>query len=318
MAVDLNTQPLKPSIQAGIAAPRSSPGTPSTPAPASAPSARKDAFESSDSPRAQLNEATRRLGGERVGARNTSFRTYTVQAGDTLSGIAERFGSTVRTIASHNGISNPDFIYPGQQLRIPRGNSTPGPVTGPDGVTPSNKLERNVRTAMDYAQSLVGAPYAWWTDSSGPLGEGAPAWAANGPAPDPGQVHRNGVFCAGVANLMLRAIGKGDEIPRNWPYNGGTRAWYNKYADVAEPFNPNKDYPEGTLFIRNYQAFPDGSTADQGHVAIMQANGNVLQSHPGAGWVNGVSNTVSLADSNYMGDGTNYYELAVLPENWLG
>ncbi len=318
MAVDLNTQTSKLPAQAGIAAPRPSPGTPPALTPASTPRARKDGFESSDSPRAQLNEASRRLGGERVGARNANFRSYTVRAGDTLGGIAERFGSSVQAIASHNGISNPDFIYPGQQLRIPAGNSTPGPVSGPDGVTPGSKLERNVRTAMDYAQSLVGAPYSWWTDSSGPLGEGAPAWAANGPAPAPGQVHRNGVFCAGVANLMLRAIGKGDEIPRNWPYDGGTRAWYNKYADVAERFNPNKNYPEGTLFIRNYQAYPDGSTADQGHVAIMQANGNVLQSHPGAGWVNGVSNTVSLADSNYMGDGTNYYELAVLPENWLG
>src|SRR5688500_6305778 len=102
MSVDLTTQAPKMLTQTGIAAPKSSSGTPPATARASAPARRGDAFESSDSPRAQLNEATRLLGGERVGARNASFRTYTVQAGDTLSGIAERFGSSVRAIASHN------------------------------------------------------------------------------------------------------------------------------------------------------------------------------------------------------------------------
>jgi predicted chitinase/nucleoid-associated protein YgaU len=59
--------------------------------------------------------------------------TYTVQPGDTLSAIAERHGSTVDAIAQANGITNPNFIQVGQQLRIPGGAPTqgPGPVTGP-------------------------------------------------------------------------------------------------------------------------------------------------------------------------------------------
>lgn len=44
---------------------------------------------------------------------------YTVVAGDTLSGIAARFGSTVDKIARANGISNPNLIYVGQRLIIP-------------------------------------------------------------------------------------------------------------------------------------------------------------------------------------------------------
>ncbi|HEX8435645.1 LysM peptidoglycan-binding domain-containing protein, partial [Archangium sp.] len=46
-------------------------------------------------------------------------RNYTVQPGDTLSGIAARHGSTVVAIALANGISNPDFIQVGQRLSIP-------------------------------------------------------------------------------------------------------------------------------------------------------------------------------------------------------
>lgn len=44
--------------------------------------------------------------------------TYVVKSGDTLSGIAAKFGTTYRAIAAKNGISNPNLIYPGQVLKI--------------------------------------------------------------------------------------------------------------------------------------------------------------------------------------------------------
>lgn len=43
---------------------------------------------------------------------------YTVKPGDTLSEIAERFGTSYQKLQRLNRISNPDLIYPGQQLRI--------------------------------------------------------------------------------------------------------------------------------------------------------------------------------------------------------
>jgi LysM repeat protein len=44
--------------------------------------------------------------------------TYTVKAGDTLSGIAVRFNTTVPHLASANGISNPNIIRAGQTIKI--------------------------------------------------------------------------------------------------------------------------------------------------------------------------------------------------------
>lgn len=44
--------------------------------------------------------------------------TYVVKSGDTLSGIAAKFGTTYQAIAAKNGISNPNLIYPGQVLKI--------------------------------------------------------------------------------------------------------------------------------------------------------------------------------------------------------
>jgi cell wall-associated NlpC family hydrolase len=47
-----------------------------------------------------------------------STRTYEVQPGDTLAGIAATFGVDVNTILSSNGIDNPDTIKLGTELRI--------------------------------------------------------------------------------------------------------------------------------------------------------------------------------------------------------
>jgi len=43
---------------------------------------------------------------------------YTVQAGDTLSGIAQKYGTTYQELARKNNIENPNIIYVGQKLII--------------------------------------------------------------------------------------------------------------------------------------------------------------------------------------------------------
>ncbi len=44
---------------------------------------------------------------------------YTVQAGDTLFSLAQRYGTTVEAIAEANGLQSTSLIYRGQQLIIP-------------------------------------------------------------------------------------------------------------------------------------------------------------------------------------------------------
>ena len=59
----------------------------------------------------------------------TSYGTvYTVVEGDTLSGIASRYGTTYQKLAEYNGIADPNKIYPGQQIKIPGSNQSSSAV----------------------------------------------------------------------------------------------------------------------------------------------------------------------------------------------
>ena len=48
----------------------------------------------------------------------TQAQYYTVKSGDTLSGIASRYGTTWQKLQAMNGISNPNRIYAGQRIRV--------------------------------------------------------------------------------------------------------------------------------------------------------------------------------------------------------
>lgn len=50
---------------------------------------------------------------------NAGGRTYTVQRGDTLSGIAAKFGTTWQELQRINGIPNANHIETGQTIRLP-------------------------------------------------------------------------------------------------------------------------------------------------------------------------------------------------------
>eukprot|EP00461_Guttulinopsis_vulgaris_P000476 UN00476 len=75
--------------------------------------------------------------------------TYTVQSGDTLSGIAQRFGCTVAELCSLNGITNANLIYVGQVLKLCGSSPTPTPTP-----TPSGKWKYNA-AAFSEVKSVV-------------------------------------------------------------------------------------------------------------------------------------------------------------------
>ncbi|WP_122638594.1 LysM peptidoglycan-binding domain-containing protein [Romboutsia sp. Marseille-P6047] len=65
-----------------------------------------------------LDDSSKIEGERKPESNQSSVIYYTVQKGDTLSGIAQRFGTTVAQLASINNIQNPNLIYVGQVLKI--------------------------------------------------------------------------------------------------------------------------------------------------------------------------------------------------------
>lgn len=51
---------------------------------------------------------------------------YVVEAGDTLGEIAFRYGTTVPVLVRLNGLDDPDVLFVGQELRVPRVPTRPG------------------------------------------------------------------------------------------------------------------------------------------------------------------------------------------------
>jgi LysM repeat protein len=91
-----------PSPSAGTPAPSPSPVASPSPKPSARPTARPS--------RSPVPSATSVPSGS---------QTYVVQKNDTLSSIAAKFHTTVKALASANGITDPRVIHPGQVLVIP-------------------------------------------------------------------------------------------------------------------------------------------------------------------------------------------------------
>jgi len=68
---------------------------------------------------------------------NASVGSYTVQPGDRLIDIATRYNTTVEALQQTNGITNGDFISPGQTLNLP---ATGGPVIAPGAAVPATPI----------------------------------------------------------------------------------------------------------------------------------------------------------------------------------
>lgn len=50
--------------------------------------------------------------------KQTAHVYYVVKRGDTLSGIASKYGTTYQRLAQINGIADPNKIYPGQKIMV--------------------------------------------------------------------------------------------------------------------------------------------------------------------------------------------------------
>lgn len=63
-------------------------------------------------------DAVQKAVNAKVGTKKTTAEYYTVKSGDTLSGIASKYGTTYQKLAKLNNVADPNKIYVGQKIRV--------------------------------------------------------------------------------------------------------------------------------------------------------------------------------------------------------
>jgi murein DD-endopeptidase MepM/ murein hydrolase activator NlpD len=111
-------------------------------------------------------------------------RTYTVQSGDTLSGIADRFGLSMMTIWWANRLTSADTLHVGQKLLIPPVNGVLYKAQpGDTAITIARKFHASASEVRAF-NALTGDTVVIGQELMVPDGQGAPI-ATPTPAPTP-------------------------------------------------------------------------------------------------------------------------------------
>ena len=85
---------------------------------------------------------------------NTNTTTYTVKSGDTLSGIAKKYGTTYTTIMNLNGLKS-TFITVGQKLKVSGTASTTSSTSSTASTTATSSKVASI------AKQYLGVPYVY-------------------------------------------------------------------------------------------------------------------------------------------------------------
>lgn len=95
---------------------------------------------------------------------NTYFSYYTIEKGDSLYGIARKYNINPELLAGLNGLEMDDYIYPGQEILIPKSDfsyyitkdgDTLDTVSGMFKISKEKLLENNNTIYLQSGQILV-------------------------------------------------------------------------------------------------------------------------------------------------------------------
>jgi LysM repeat protein len=88
---------------------------------------------------------------------------HQVQAGETLTTIAESYGTNWQNLARINGLANPSAVAAGDMLRLPINDASTAMATNltnpvPTGAEAAANMAQPANAALPFAQSAIGLP----------------------------------------------------------------------------------------------------------------------------------------------------------------
>jgi hypothetical protein len=207
-------------------------------------------------------------------------------------------------------------------------------------------MNQSVENALDYATSLIGAPFRWYDPELDSFIGTDKFWCENASPPTASDIIENdkSIVCAGFPNLLRRKLGlpipglngnitgKTKKMYKAFP--GGTGAWFQYFHQRKrlEKLDMKKRYPKGTLLLARFK----DNDNDQGHLAVVYEDADesktindqlIIHSvpdilytdrdkHKNHGSVKAELYSISNNEFKYKGK-KSYYTYVCLPENWL-
>lgn len=90
-----------------------------------------------------------------LGAATANADTVTVQTGDTVSGLAQKYHTTIDEIQKENKLANVNLIYAGQQLQIDSADQSPVTVQNPKVVASSTNTTTTSQNVISGQKTSV-------------------------------------------------------------------------------------------------------------------------------------------------------------------
>lgn len=194
-----------------------------------------------------------------------SGNRYTVQRGDTLSKIAAKFSTKVSTLASINGIINPNLIYIGQIIYLSGNGSNSNSAGGNNGsASGSTSTSSPMDAFIAKAQQYIGVPYVWG-----------------------GSTPSAGFDCSGYVCYVMNNCGQGWNVGRT--NCNGLMYYCDKIAK-------SEMQPGDLIFFEKTY-----NTTGASHVGIYVGNNKML--HCGSGGVKYSDITTAYYTSHYLCSG---------------
>ncbi len=205
-------------------------------------------------------------------------RSYDVRAGDTLSGIAAKFyGRTGNWRglyqANHSTITNPDLIYPGQVLRLPR--TLPAVATAVVSTAPASTAP----ASSGGGSSGQGDGDHDGDDTYPPRHAKVTTTASTG-----GSTAGGGTAAGGGAGRGLTGTLGCSGLEALWQAAGGSPAAAVTAASVAMAESGGNQWATGTVGERGYWQINPVNGALSTYDAFGNARSAVIMSADGANW----------------------------------
>lgn len=161
---------------------------------------------------------------------------YTIQGGDTLSTIAEKFGVSTDTILWENDMTDKDTIKPGETLKVLPVSGVSVTVKSGDTVqSVAKKYQSDAQAIVDFPFNDVPDDFTLKSGQVLVVPDGQPPETAVKPKPKPQPQY----IAQGPSSPIFGALGGGNFV---WPTTtvGISQyfAWYHPGVDMPNPSSP--------------------------------------------------------------------------------